>query len=163
MAKTPKKPSFLNKIAARFGRGPKIPTAKKIGLKPSEPRGGHFGVHATSWEMRRKRVAQGLPAFTQEEQAEWETFGQDTIEDFLFLGLILHVHSSNVVAAQYDLNRQKLHMWFKGRGNPGYEYSNVSRTEALKFATELSKGKFVWDVLRVRGSKTAHQKPYRRL
>jgi hypothetical protein len=85
------------------------------------------------------------------------------VQDFLYLGLVLQVHSSNVQAAQYDLDHQKLHVWFKGRGEPGYEYSNVSRTEALSFAQALSKGKEIWDRYRVRGSRTAHQKPYRKL
>lgn len=158
--KVAKKPSLLSKIAARFGRGPKV---VKIKPKLGEFGGGHFGVHATSWKMRRERVKAGLPAFTAEEQAEFETFGPDMVQDFLFLGLVLQVHSSNVQSIKYDLDNQRLFIWYKGRGNPGYEYRNVSRTEALGFATALSKGAEVWNTLRIRGTKLGHRKPYRKI
>ena len=48
-------------------------------------------------------------------------------------------------------------------GGGKYLYSNISREEALSFATAQSKGSWVWDFLRIRRTKHGHRKPYVRI
>lgn len=79
--------------------------------------------------------------------------------DFLE-GQVMFVHSSNVVSAQYFADMQQMVVAF---GDGTYMYYGVSEYEAETFATATSKGRWVWDVLRVRGSATAHKKPYKRV
>lgn len=85
------------------------------------------------------------------------------VEGFVYDGDILIVNSSNVAAAQYNPIENKMMVEFLGKGGRGgasYLYSNVSIDEAIAFAQAQSKGGFVWDHFRVRGSRTAHRKPY---
>lgn len=91
----------------------------------------------------------------------WWTLYNDVVAGFVYDQDYLPVHSSNVAAAQYFITDQKLMVEF--RSGAAYLYSNVTEQEAVQFATALSKGGFCWDVLRVRGSKTAHKKPYSRI
>jgi len=74
--------------------------------------------------------------------------------------------SSNVASGQYDAAENYLNVGFKAKGNTPashYGYHNVSPAEADDFAASSSPGGWVWDHLRVRGSATAHQKPYSRI
>lgn len=71
------------------------------------------------------------------------------------------VRSSNVKEAAWEPD--KLVMTVRFHGNKTYEYWLVSHSEWLSFLMSPSKGSWVWDFLRVRGSKTAHQKSHRRI
>lgn len=87
------------------------------------------------------------------------TVSRDEVEDFLRHGTIFFVNSSNVVSAQYfpDPEFKMLIEFYDGSA---YLYSNVSEYEALSFAQAPSKGIWVWDHLRIRGTVTGHRKPY---
>lgn len=127
--------------------------------KPAPPRVrqhvvGHRGVAVGSSDPAK----QDLSA---ENVAQWTTVPASFVEQFVYEGWTFYVHSTNVDYAQYDIDKQELTIGYKGDG--AYVYSNVSEEEAISFATAFSKGSWAWDRLRVRGSKTAHRKPYRKL
>lgn len=84
------------------------------------------------------------------------------VDDFLYGGMILFVKSSNVGAVQYHVNEQKMMVEYLGKGGKprAYLYSNVSEAEALSFVQASSKGVWVWDHLRIRGTKNGHRKSY---
>lgn len=101
-----------------------------------------------------------------EAQRQQRVLSGDEVYDFVHNSVIMFVHSSNVGAVQYFKEDQKLMVEFLpgANGKPGrYLYSNVTEDDAISFARAGSKGKWVWDNLRVRGSKTAHRKPYIKL
>lgn len=80
-------------------------------------------------------------------------------EDFLLRGAWMDCsRSSNVDLAQYDWEANVLYIEFKG--GAVYAYDNVSFNEAVSFANAPSYGKWVWDHLRIRGTKLGHRKPY---
>lgn len=95
-----------------------------------------------------------------ENLAKRELLGKETAEGFLD-GEPLFVHSSNVAMMQWFKDTNQLMVEYHGGGT--YLYDNVSETEAIAFLQAWSKGGAVWDYLRVRGSRTAHKKPYSRL
>lgn len=135
-----------------------------FGLRGKSPRPaarnrftGHGGVAAGSL---RERVT-GQKPFSEEEKRRWRTLSSEEVQDFMENSTPLFVNSSNVVMVQYFPEVNKLLVEFK-KGK-AYLYSNVSFEDALSFAQAQSKGGWVWDHLRVRGSKTAHQKPYARV
>lgn len=78
--------------------------------------------------------------------------------DFLDGGSPLFVNSSNVRLVQYFAESSQMLVEY-GNGH-SYLYEDVTYDEAQAFVTAPSKGEWVWDVLRVRGSKTAHRKRY---
>ena len=84
------------------------------------------------------------------------------VEAFLFRRKVLTVSSSNVASAQFIAGQNKLIVQYLDDGKPGqhYKYDGVTEQEALSFANAGSKGVWTWTVLRVRGSKTAHRKPF---
>jgi len=82
-------------------------------------------------------------------------------DDFVYGGELLFVHSSNVAAAQYFWGEHKMMIEFLN--GSAYLYSSVNETEAWTFATAGSKGGWVWDNLRVRGTVDQHRKPYERI
>ena len=142
--------SVLGRILGRPGK-PKTPP------RPKKPRvqttGGHRGVAVRS--IADKYLA---------EARDWQTVTNSEVQEFIYKEKIFPVNSSNVVAAQYFYTTEKMIVEFDGGGVTGvYEYSNVTEEEALSFARAFSKGAFCWDYFRVRGSKTAHRKPYRKL
>ena len=141
--------SLFERFRSMF-RGNKKPQRVRIGE-------GHRGIAARDLAMRQRRQARGREPYSWEEIKKWETLSVEEVDDFVNGGQPLFVHSSNVVSAQYYPIERKMLIQFKdGR----YMYSNVSEQEALNFAQAQSKGAFVWDTFRVRGSKTAHRKPY---
>ena len=94
-------------------------------------------------------------------QREWLHLSSEAVYHFLHDEAILYVHSTNVLWAKYQKDQQWLTLAYKDkRGRPKgiYRYSPISGDEAQEFLTYLSKGIFVWDKLRVRGTKTGHQK-----
>ena len=71
--------------------------------------------------------------------------------------------SSNVTDASYDPENNFLKVGFGGKGKSKYGrygYHDVSPAEARSFYGAGSKGKWVWDHLRVRGTVFGFQKPY---
>lgn len=83
---------------------------------------------------------------------------QKQLEEFLYFEMWLPVVSSNVAAAQYQGGENKLTLEFLN-GN-FYQYSNVSTDEARSLALAGSKGGWVWDEFRVRGTVYGYKKPY---
>jgi len=86
---------------------------------------------------------------------------KDAINAFLNEREWLPVQSSNVLAAKYDRQQQILLIRYKDGSD--YPYRPVTPLEAESFALSSSKGSWVWDHLRVRKSRTAHQKQYTKL
>ena len=118
---------------------------------------GHRGVAERSAKQ---------PDLSPENVAKWEPIQEPEVEAFVHGNQILPVHSSNVESLQYFAEDKKLLVSFLGKdGRPGsaYLYSNIQEHEALLFAAARSKGEMVWNMLRVRSSKTAHRKPFVRI
>lgn len=142
--------SIVNRLRGIFRRkkpsAPRLPTMPGLGNKRPGRVVGHRGV------------ATGIPQDTDEDH---EILQPSETEEFVYKERILYVHSSNVNSAQYFIDQQKLILTFHNGGI--YEYGSVSEQEAINFAQALSKGRWSWDNLRVRGSRTAHKKPYRRV
>jgi len=126
--------------------------------KPTPPQlqigEGHRGVAVGSTKP-------GEQDLSQENIDKWQTLPADEVKGFVYGGDLLFVHSTNVVAAQYDHQNQKMMVQFKG--GKVYLYSSVTEQEAYAFATAQSKGGWVWSYLRIRGTKNGHRKPYTRL
>jgi len=87
-------------------------------------------------------------------------------QNFLQYEKWISVSSSNVAMAKYDVVAAELYIEFNNGAT--YAYSHVSSREAESFYDAGSKGKWVWDYLRVRGpqganeaGKLPHKKPYR--
>jgi len=81
--------------------------------------------------------------------------GQDNRNDVedksaFLLGAWMKVSSSNVAGAQWDEDRQVMTLEF--RDGSFYEYANCDSGTAESFADAPSKGGWVWDVFRVRGT-----------
>ena len=78
--------------------------------------------------------------------------------------------SSNVYQFGYDLDSWYLYVRFKAPGAPGeerpnapgpmYQYSNVPPRVFLAMLTAKSKGTFIWDRIRIRGTFSGHQYDY---
>jgi hypothetical protein len=132
-----------------MGRKPKPPR-----LSPSEMAGGHRGIAA-------RDLRPGKQDFSEENVSKWEQLTGNEVEDFVFGGVAILVHSSNVSQLQYDYKKNVLTVAFKN--GSVYEYDNVTPPEAVRFIQATSKGGSVWDLLRVRGSRTGHQKPFRKI
>jgi len=87
----------------------------------------------------------------------------DEVEAFVYAGEPLTVVSSNVgPLAQYFIDEQKLMLEFDG-GASAYLYDDVTPDEAFAFAAAPSKGIWVWDNLRVRGTTNRHRKKFTKL
>ena len=137
--------------------------------KPAPPNTrviGHRGIAAGSLQERQRLAEEfyrgsGVAPYSAEEIARWQNLGGDEVQDFVENEQLLFTNSSNVAAAQYFKEVGKMMVEF--HNGSAYLYSNVSVAEALEFAQAMSKGGFVWDRFRVRGSRTAHKKPYIKL
>lgn len=142
--------SIVNRLRGIFRRNkpeaPRLPTMPGLGDKRPGKVVGHRGV------------ATGI---LQETDEAHEILQPSEVEEFVYKERILYVHSSNVNTAQYFIDTQKLILTYLNGGV--YEYGNISEQEAINFAQAFSKGKWTWDSLRVRGSRTAHKKPFRRI
>ena len=66
--------------------------------------------------------------------------------------------SSNVRSATYNARENSMDIGFKNGGV--YRYQDITPPEAKSFYSAGSKGKWVWDHLRVRGTVFGYQKPY---
>lgn len=63
--------------------------------------------------------------------------------------------SSNVAGARYTLGLQALDIAY--HGGPVWRYSPVTHAQALAFYRAGSKGKFIWDHIKIRGRVHDHQ------
>ncbi len=143
----------LNRAFGLRGKPPKPGPSSKVV--------GHRGITAGSLKRRQALQAAGQQPFTATEIGKWRNLSGEEVQDFVENEQPLFVNSSNVVMVQYFPEVSKLLVEFKG--GTSYLYSQVSKSEALSFAQAQSKGSWVWSNLRVRGSKTAHRKPYSRV
>lgn len=157
---------FFSKIAGRIAGllGKKKPAAKQ--RRDLNIRGGgtygNLGVAAGSLKPRADfattgRTEQDLSA---ENVAKWRTLTKEEAEGFLN-GEPLFVHSSNVAMMQWHEDTSQLMVEFLN--GSAYLYDNCDEKVAVLALNAFSKGNFVWSELRVRGSKTAHKKPYKKI
>lgn len=144
---------LFDKIRAFLGRKKPVP---KINVT-----GGHRGIAAGDLAERHRRMEEGEEPYSQEEIDKWQNIPADEAEDFIYGGQILHVNSSNVAAMQYHPEDSKLMVEFLN--GSAYLYSNITPQEALQFVQAQSKGGAVWDMLRVRGSRTGSKKPFTKI
>lgn len=152
---------FLDRLLGRKKPAlPKIPK-REIGM-------GHRGIAAGDLEKRREASERYLrtrdPAdrpWTQEEIDRWKVMPASEVRAFVYEEAPLTVHSTNVRLAQYFPQDQKMMVEF--HSGHAYLYNGVTIDEAIGFANAQSKGGFLWDTFRVRGSRTRHKKSYIRL
>jgi len=114
--------------------------------------GGHRGVAIGS---------RAAPNYSAENVAKWVALPGDQVEKFVYEAEPFFVHSTNVQMMQYFIEDQSLLVEF--RDGTAYKYENVTEDEAIQAAKAPSKGFFVWDNLRIRGTKLGHKKPYKKV
>lgn len=78
-----------------------------------------------------------------------QSVGSKEVEEFLYDGEPLFVHSSNVALAVYHVADEKLNIEYLDGAS--WMYSPIPFAKAKDFAEAHSKGIWVWDHLRVRG------------
>lgn len=140
--------SRLSKLA-KAARDAK-PTERPAGPTATETR-----LSRLSDSARSARRAQTLEDEAAEILDERPT---DPVELFLHYGEWLPVTSSNVAAASYDAQGEQLTIEYKD--GSFYQYHPVALATAKAFTAATSKGKWVWDNLRVRGTVYGYQVPY---
>lgn len=89
--------------------------------------------------------------------------GQVPADHPLVTGEMVPVESSNVHSIGYDLDRAMLYVRYLDDGvsaGPLYGYHDVTPSEFLQFLDAASKGRWVWDRLRERGTIAGYKKPY---
>ena len=93
----------------------------------------------------------------------------DPRREWLFQGKFLKVKSRNVYAIAYSLATRELFVqylfWAPGmeqHSGPGpvYRYESISPSLALTAYDAASKGVWIWDKLRIRGTFAGHRFPY---
>jgi hypothetical protein len=87
----------------------------------------------------------------------------DTEENrFLAMGERIYVNSSNVAWIQYlaAFEGTPEHLYVGYLDGSAYGYSEITPEMAIAFLNAPSKGKWVWDNLRIRGTVFGWQKPY---
>lgn len=93
----------------------------------------------------------------------------DPRREWLFQGKFLKVQSRNVYAIAYSLATRELFVqylfWAPGmeqHSGPGpvYRYESISPSLALTAYDAASKGVWIWDNLRIRGTFAGHRFPY---
>ena len=89
---------------------------------------------------------------------------EDATSFVWFAGWMFSPHSSNVEAMQYEVAEKRLTVAYNGGNRNGtvgyYQYEDVSEDEAEAAFAAASKGIWVWDNLRVRGTRCEHHKDY---
>jgi hypothetical protein len=85
----------------------------------------------------------------------------DELQDFLDNEQLLFVTSSNVAAAQYFGETRELMVEYLD--GAAWIYGDISLAEAEAFARAPSKGTWIWDVVKVRGTVHDHKKPAKQL
>ena len=138
---------ILSKIRGWLKRPPQKQARPRVGP-------GHRGVAAGNLSRP------DLEAYAERLAAGQVKVPEEEVTGFLYDEQPFFVHSTNVVSLIYFPKTHQMLVEFKdGR----YMYDQVSEQEALYFVNAQSKGGAVWDIFRVRGSRTAHRKPYRRV
>ena len=137
---------ILSNLLGKLRGRPKAPK-----VKPSVGE-GHRGIAAGSLKE---------PDISAENIEKWKILPGETGNGFVYQAEPFFVHSSNVSMLQFWIDEKKLMVEF--HGGKAYIYDNVSEQEAIGFWQAFSKGGEVWNTLRVRGSRTAHRKPFRRV
>lgn len=135
------------------GRTPRAPKIQR--LPESEMAGGHRGVAMGSF---------AAPDRSAENVEQWQQLTGHEVENFLYAGIKLRMHSSNVAWASYNPHSNQLHVGFKDGSE--YQYDQISPREAVSFAQAYSKGTWVHDRLIGRGNsgkKGRGIKPFRKL
>lgn len=93
----------------------------------------------------------------------------DPRREWLFQGKFLKVQSRNVYAIAYSIATRELYVqylfWAPGmeqHSGPGpvYRYERIEPSLALTAYDAASKGVWIWDNLRIRGTFAGHQFPY---
>lgn len=140
---------LLGKLRSKLRIGkPRAPVV------PRREARGHRGVAVGSTKP-------GEMDLSQENIDKWKPLDHETVSAFVYDGAPLFVHSTNVAMFQYHREAHKLMVEF--HNGSAYLYSDISDDDAFYFAQTFSKGGAIWDLLRVRGSRTAHKKPYVRI
>ena len=134
-----------------FGRVPKPPSVKERQNIHGEVMAFHRGLALKS------RKAPNLSA---ENIAKWRELTVQDAQDFID-GYPFFAHSSNVAMVQYFYQVKQMMVEYKNRR--AYLYKSISVDEALIFFGAFSKGGWVWDNLRIRGTATGFKKYYIRL
>jgi hypothetical protein len=160
-------PNLVSRFLRRLGLGDQQPgrlspvplgkSGNKVG-----PKGGHRGMAFGRVSTAGGDQEDVSPA----NRARWEKLGDSEAANFVYNGEILFCHSSNVQAAQYDIDRRELIVSYLPSGKkPGaiWAYDDVSEDEAISFVNAHSKGSWTWDNLRVRGTVHQHKKPARQI
>lgn len=145
--------AIVSKVSNIFRRRPKMPPPR-VRKSRETLGGGHRGIAAGD-------LRPGKQDLSPENVAKWRGLTGSEVEDFVYEATPMIVHSTNVNMLQFFIDAGKLVVEYKDGSR--YTYDNVTEDEAIQFAKAPSKGGAVWDLLRVRGSKTAHKKNYRRV
>lgn len=118
-----------------------------------------FGISETTTRGTQRKVVD-LP----------EKQGRYPKDHPIVTGAFVQVQSSNVYSIAYDAEMAYLYVRFKATGQDGkksdapgplYQYAEVRPQAFLSMLSSMSKGKWVWDHLRQRGTVSGHKKPYR--
>lgn len=100
-------------------------------------------------------------AYDTRESAPGKRIQTSEIEEFLHHGLLVFVNSSNVAAAQYFPGQQALMIEYLD--GAAWMYDPIDEPMAEQFMLAPSKGTWVWDHIKVRGTVHQHQCNARRL
>ena len=140
-----------------FGKG-KLSRAKTvselardsgINLNPSKSKAGDQGIDLEQLDREKKKP---------EPEARSEN---PQIVDYLVHGKWLNVISSNVHKVKYDREEKTLYIGYLNRSV--YWYSPISTAQAQDILLTPSKGGWVWDHLRIRGTARGYKVPYGRV
>ena len=136
--------------------------AEKVGPTPTEDRLTKLVDIARAAHVRALQPANAAihsdDFGPQPATAEFVEEPGNDLEAFLYFGSYVYVQSSNVKAISYYAPDQLLTVEYKD--SSVYEYSPVAIEVAEDFITAPSKGKWVWDNLRVRGTVFGYKVPY---
>lgn len=153
----------LNRRLAELKATPTGPKPLTPGPTPTENRLMKLADLARD---ARTRVSESANAATnssdKESEKEEEVLADgpaNDLEAFLYFRHWINVQSSNVFAIQYVIEDKTLNVEYKDASV--YEYFPVAMEIAEDFITAPSKGKWVWDHLRVRGTVFGFKVPYR--
>lgn len=144
----------------------------KSGKKPQSPRvpGGHPGplrsvLQGIDYGIERRQqvddasiLLEGILSDDDIVELLEDKVPPELTDDFMN-GKLMWVISSNVAAGRYIKDQAKLVVQF--RNGATYSYFGISPALAQSFADADSFGVWIWDNLRVRGTKYGHQVPYR--
>ena len=154
---------IIGKIRSLFGSGKPTPPKlrRDLNIRGSGPY-GNLGIAARSLKPRPDFAKTGLTEadLSAENVAKWRTLTKEEADNFLDGGLFF-VHSSNVAAMQWHEATSQLMVEFLN--GSAYLYDNCDEQVAVAALNAMSKGQFIWDEMRVRGSKTAHKRPYKKI